>query len=131
MRIRDEGSVDVGRPQELGLLFDCFEGEMLQMQFTHHLEVSEDAEMEKKVARMLDAIARPMSVLPVPGGPNSSSPRAGARAPCVAAGNAVIFMSAAATRGQQPPASRQACWWVREARRRPCHCSSSASETGS
>lgn len=48
----------------------------------HHLDVSEEAEMEKKVARMLDAIARPIRVLPVPGGPNSSSPRAGARAPC-------------------------------------------------
>ena len=30
---------------------------------------------------MLDAMAFPMSVLPVPGGPNSSRPRGGARAP--------------------------------------------------
>jgi hypothetical protein len=35
----------------------------------------------KNVARMLHAMALPMSVLPVPGGPNSSSPLGGARAP--------------------------------------------------
>lgn len=38
--------------------------------------------MLKKVALMLLAMALPMSVLPVPGGPNSSRPLGGARAPC-------------------------------------------------
>ena len=47
-----------------------------------HLEVREEAEMEKKVALMLEAMALPISVFPVPGGPNSSSPLGGARAPC-------------------------------------------------
>ena len=42
------------------------------------------AEMEKKVALMLAAMARPISVLPVPGGPKSSRPLGGARAPCAA-----------------------------------------------
>ena len=47
-----------------------------------HLLVSEEAEMLKKVALMLLAMALPISVLPVPGGPNSSRPLGGARAPC-------------------------------------------------
>ena len=47
-----------------------------------HLLVREEAEMLKKVALMLLAIALPISVLPVPGGPNSSSPLGGALAPC-------------------------------------------------
>lgn len=38
--------------------------------------------MLKNVAEMLLAMARPIMVLPVPGGPNRSSPFAGARAPC-------------------------------------------------
>jgi hypothetical protein len=51
-----------------------------------HLLVKLDAEMEKNVAEMLHAMARPMSVLPVPGGPKSSSPFGGARAPVNSAG---------------------------------------------
>ena len=47
-----------------------------------HLLVSEDALMLKKVAWMLLAMALPIRVLPVPGGPNRSSPLAGALAPC-------------------------------------------------
>ena len=46
-----------------------------------HLEVSEEALMLKKVAEMLLAMARPIIVFPVPGGPNRSSPFAGALAP--------------------------------------------------
>ena len=38
--------------------------------------------MAKKVALMLAAMAFPMRVFPVPGGPNSSSPLGGALAPC-------------------------------------------------
>ena len=49
-----------------------------------HLLVREEADIEKKVARMLAAMALPISVLPVPGGPNSSSPLGGALAPCAA-----------------------------------------------
>lgn len=49
-----------------------------------HLEVREEAEMEKKVARMLEATALPSSVLPVPGGPKRRMPLGGARAPCAA-----------------------------------------------
>lgn len=47
-----------------------------------HLLVSEDALMLKKVAWTLLAMALPIRVLPVPGGPNRSSPLAGALAPC-------------------------------------------------
>lgn len=47
-----------------------------------HLLVREEALMLKKVAWMLLAMALPMSVLPVPGGPNRSRPLAGALAPC-------------------------------------------------
>ena len=47
-----------------------------------HLLVSEDALMLKKVAWILLAMALPIRVLPVPGGPNRSSPLAGALAPC-------------------------------------------------
>ena len=47
-----------------------------------HLDMSVEAVMLKKVAAMLLAIARPIMVLPVPGGPNRSRPFAGARAPC-------------------------------------------------
>lgn len=47
-----------------------------------HLLVSEEALMLKKVAWMLLAMALPIRVLPVPGGPNKSSPLAGALAPC-------------------------------------------------
>lgn len=46
-----------------------------------HLDVREEALMLKKVAEMLLAMARPIMVLPVPGGPKRSSPFAGARAP--------------------------------------------------
>mmetsp|Transcript_21609 Transcript_21609/g.60058 ORF Transcript_21609/g.60058 Transcript_21609/m.60058 type:complete len:351 (-) Transcript_21609:795-1847(-) len=46
-----------------------------------HLLVSEEAEMLKKVAWMLLAMALPIRVLPVPGGPKSSSPFGGALAP--------------------------------------------------
>ena len=52
--------------------------------FSHcpiHLLVREDALMLKKVALMLLAMALPIRVLPVPGGPNRSSPFAGALAP--------------------------------------------------
>ena len=38
--------------------------------------------MEKKVALMLAAMALPIRVFPVPGGPKSSSPLGGALAPC-------------------------------------------------
>lgn len=47
-----------------------------------HLEVREEAEMAKKVARASAASALASSVLPLPGGPYSSRPRAGARSPC-------------------------------------------------
>lgn len=47
-----------------------------------HLLVREDALMLKKVAWMLPAMALPISVLPVPGGPNNNNPFAGALAPC-------------------------------------------------
>ena len=43
-----------------------------------HLEVREEAEMEKKVAADECAVAFPMSVFPVPGGPKSSIPLIGA-----------------------------------------------------
>ena len=46
-----------------------------------HLLVRLEAEMEKKVAWMLAATARPSSVFPVPGGPKSSTPFGGARTP--------------------------------------------------
>jgi len=46
-----------------------------------HLLVSEDAEMLKKVAFASLAIAFPMSVFPVPGGPNSRRPFGGALRP--------------------------------------------------
>ena len=46
-----------------------------------HLLVREEALMLKKVALMLLAMALPIRVLPVPGGPNRSSPLAGALAP--------------------------------------------------
>ncbi len=46
-----------------------------------HLEVRVEAEMLKKVACASDASALASSVLPLPGGPYSSSPRAGARSP--------------------------------------------------
>ena len=46
-----------------------------------HLEVSEEAEMEKKAAWMLEAMALPSRVLPVPGGPKRRMPLGGARAP--------------------------------------------------
>lgn len=35
----------------------------------HHLDVREEADMLKNVARMLEAMARPISVLPVPAPP--------------------------------------------------------------
>ena len=44
-----------------------------------HLDMRDEAEMEKKVALPSAAIAFAMSVLPVPGGPKSSSPRGGLR----------------------------------------------------
>ena len=47
-----------------------------------YLLVREDAEMLKKVACTLLATALPIMVLPVPGGPNSSMPFAGALIPC-------------------------------------------------
>ena len=46
-----------------------------------HLEVRVEAEMLKKVASASDASAFASSVLPLPGGPYSSRPRAGARRP--------------------------------------------------
>mmetsp|Transcript_39086 Transcript_39086/g.92566 ORF Transcript_39086/g.92566 Transcript_39086/m.92566 type:complete len:388 (-) Transcript_39086:782-1945(-) len=46
-----------------------------------HLEVKDEAEILKKVAFMLLAIALPISVFPVPGGPKSNNPLGGARAP--------------------------------------------------
>lgn len=46
-----------------------------------HLETREEAEMEKKTAEMLVAMALPSIVLPVPGGPKSRIPLGGARAP--------------------------------------------------
>lgn len=46
-----------------------------------HLDVSEEADMLKKVAFASAASALASSVLPLPGGPYSSSPRAGARSP--------------------------------------------------
>jgi len=44
--------------------------------------VREEALMLKKVAEILLAMARPIIVLPVPGGPKRSKPFAGALAPC-------------------------------------------------
>ena len=46
-----------------------------------HLEVRDPALMLKKVALMLLAMALPIRVLPVPGGPKSSRPFGGALAP--------------------------------------------------
>eukprot|EP00965_Chrysotila_dentata_P241053 6204057-Pleurochrysis_carterae.AAC.1 len=46
-----------------------------------HLDIRLDAEMEKNVARESVAMALAMSVLPVPGGPKSSSPLGGWRCP--------------------------------------------------
>lgn len=46
-----------------------------------HLLVREEAEMLAKVALMLLAMALPIMVLPVPGGPNSKKPLAGAVKP--------------------------------------------------
>ena len=46
-----------------------------------HLDVREPALILKKVALMLLAIALPINVLPVPGGPKSSKPFGGALAP--------------------------------------------------
>lgn len=46
-----------------------------------HLLVSELAEMEKNVAPHSLAIALPIIVLPVPGGPNRSRPLGGPRSP--------------------------------------------------
>ena len=47
-----------------------------------NLLVKEEAEMLKNVACTLLATALPSIVLPVPGGPNSSMPLAGALMPC-------------------------------------------------
>lgn len=47
-----------------------------------HLLVRLLALMLKKDALMLLAMALPIKVLPVPGGPNSSMPFGGARGPC-------------------------------------------------
>ena len=46
-----------------------------------HLEVRDDAETEKNVADTCEATHFPIRVFPVPGGPNSSTPRGGARRP--------------------------------------------------
>ena len=46
-----------------------------------HLDMSDDAEIEKKVELAAEAIAFAMSVLPVPGGPKRSRPFGGWRAP--------------------------------------------------
>ena len=46
-----------------------------------HLLMSDEALMLKKVAPLWCAMALPMRVLPVPGGPNSSKPRGSARRP--------------------------------------------------
>lgn len=46
-----------------------------------HLDVSVEADTEKKVDLDSVATARASIVLPVPGGPNKSMPRAGSRRP--------------------------------------------------
>mmetsp|Transcript_35284 Transcript_35284/g.99464 ORF Transcript_35284/g.99464 Transcript_35284/m.99464 type:complete len:201 (-) Transcript_35284:180-782(-) len=46
-----------------------------------HLDVREEALTLKNVASILDAIALPSSVFPVPGGPKSKRPLGGVRAP--------------------------------------------------
>ena len=46
-----------------------------------HFDISDEAEMEKNVDFASVAIAFAMSVLPVPGGPKSSRPLGGLRAP--------------------------------------------------
>lgn len=46
-----------------------------------HLEVKEEAEIEKKVDLDSEAIAFPIIVFPVPGGPKSKSPLGGALSP--------------------------------------------------
>jgi hypothetical protein len=58
-----------------------------------HLLVRLLALMEKKAALMLEATALPMSVLPVPGGPNSSRPLGGARGPCSTGAGAARLVS--------------------------------------
>ena len=64
-----------------------------------HLDVREDAEMEKKVALMLAAMALPSSVFPVPGGPKSSNPLGGALAPCVPSHGRLTGWSCTASTG--------------------------------
>mmetsp|Transcript_4761 Transcript_4761/g.16384 ORF Transcript_4761/g.16384 Transcript_4761/m.16384 type:complete len:204 (+) Transcript_4761:2053-2664(+) len=51
-----------------------------------HLEVNEDAEIEKNVALHCEATAFPIIVFPVPGGPNKSKPLGTARAPVKSSG---------------------------------------------
>lgn len=46
-----------------------------------YFDVSDDAEIEKKVDLDSVATARASIVFPVPGGPNRSIPRAGSRSP--------------------------------------------------
>lgn len=46
-----------------------------------HLEVSDEAEIEKNVALAWAAIHFPINVLPVPGGPNRRRPFGGSRTP--------------------------------------------------
>jgi hypothetical protein len=58
-----------------------------------HLLVSELALMLKKVAWMLLAMALPISVLPVPGGPKSSRPLGGALAPAAQGQTTVLSVS--------------------------------------
>ena len=58
-----------------------------------HFDMSDDAEMEKNVAPDDDAIARPTSVLPVPGGPNKSMPLGTARKPVKSSGRRIGQMT--------------------------------------
>mmetsp|Transcript_34740 Transcript_34740/g.121167 ORF Transcript_34740/g.121167 Transcript_34740/m.121167 type:complete len:243 (-) Transcript_34740:31-759(-) len=51
-----------------------------------HFDMREEAEIEKNVAPLEDAIALPINVLPVPGGPNKSMPRGTARKPVKSSG---------------------------------------------
>lgn len=62
-----------------------------------HLLVSDDALMLKNVHPPMCAIAFPSSVFPVPGGPNSSSPRGAARSPVNRSGRCIGHTTASST----------------------------------
>mmetsp|Transcript_12449 Transcript_12449/g.31516 ORF Transcript_12449/g.31516 Transcript_12449/m.31516 type:complete len:215 (-) Transcript_12449:155-799(-) len=68
-----------------------------------HLEVSELALMLKNVALMFDAIALPISVLPVPGGPKSSKPLGGVRTPLKRFGLSIGHTTISCTRRLASP----------------------------